>query len=75
MIGDGHAGGQIKVAKFGAELAKADAGGVCDLGAAVEVQVFNVATVLSKGPAKSNETSQLTYNVKQKNDTIKTWCK
>lgn len=54
MIGDGHAGGQVKVTEFGAELAKADAGGVRDLGTAVEVQMFNVATVLSKGPVKSN---------------------
>lgn len=50
MIGDGHAGGQVKVAEFRAELAKADACWIRDLGAAVEVQLFNVATVLSKGP-------------------------
>lgn len=38
------------MAEFRAELAKADADGIRDLGAAVEVQMFDVATVLSEGP-------------------------
>lgn len=50
MIGDGHAGGQVEVAEFEAKLTKADAGGICDLCATVEVQMLNVATILSKGP-------------------------
>lgn len=63
MIGDGHAGGQVEVAEFRAELAKADAGGIRDLGAAVEVQMFDVATVLSEGPV-----NQITFvnNIKYK---------
>lgn len=52
MVADGHAGGEIKLFEFGAKLAQADAGAVCDLGAAVQVQHFNVPAVLSKCPGK-----------------------
>lgn len=38
--------------EFGAKFAEAEAGAVCDLGAAVQVQHFNVSAVLSKCPGK-----------------------
>ena len=50
MVGDRHAGSQVEVAEFGAELAEADAGGICDLSAAIEVQLLYVTTVLGKSP-------------------------
>lgn len=34
--------------EFGAKLAEAEAGAVCDLGAAVQVQHLDVSAVLSK---------------------------
>lgn len=34
--------------EFGAKLAEAEAGAVCDLGAAVQVQHFDISAVLSK---------------------------
>lgn len=38
--------------EFGAKLAEAEAGAVCDLSAAVKVQHFDVSAVLSKSPGK-----------------------
>lgn len=35
MVGDGHTGREVEVAEFGAEFAEADAGGICDLSAAI----------------------------------------
>lgn len=52
MVADGHAGSQIQLLELGAELAEADAGAVRDLGAAVQVQQFDVPAVLGKGPVK-----------------------
>lgn len=52
MVADGHAGGEVELFEFGAELAEADAGAVRDLGAAVQVQHFDVPAVLSKRPEK-----------------------
>lgn len=49
VVADGHAGSQIQLLEFGAELAEADAGAVRDLGAAVQVQHFDVPAVLGKG--------------------------
>lgn len=54
MVGDGHTGCEVQVAEFGAELAEADASGICDLSAAIQVQVLYVTTVLCKSPAKDN---------------------
>lgn len=51
MVADRHAGGEIQLLEFGAELAEADAGAVGDLGAAVQVQHFDVPAVLGEGPA------------------------
>lgn len=52
VVADGHAGGEVELFEFGAALAEADAGAVCDLGAAVQVQNFDVPAVLSKRPEK-----------------------
>lgn len=52
VVADGHAGGEIKLFEFGAKLAQADTGAVCDLGAAIQVQHFNVPAVLCKCPWK-----------------------
>lgn len=52
MISDRDAGGEIQLFELGAKLAEAEAGAVCDLGAAVQVQHFDVSTVLSKCPGK-----------------------
>lgn len=54
MVGDGHTGCEVEVAEFGAELAEADAGGICDLSAAIQIQLLYVSTVLRKSPAKNN---------------------
>lgn len=35
MVGDGHTGREVEVAEFEAELAETDAGGICDLSAAI----------------------------------------
>lgn len=56
MVSDGHAGSQVKVAELGAELAEADAGGVCDLSAAIQVQLLYITTVLGKSPANNKHT-------------------
>lgn len=53
MVGDGHTGREVEVAEFGAELAEADAGGICDLSAAVQIQMLYVTTILCKSPAKN----------------------
>lgn len=55
MVADGHAGGEIQLLEFGAELAEADAGAVRDLGAAVQVQHLDVPAVLGKGPEQEEE--------------------
>lgn len=52
MVADGHAGREIQLLEFGAELAEADAGAVRDLGAAVQVQHFDVPAVLGKGSGR-----------------------
>lgn len=52
VVADGHTGGEIELFEFGAKLAEAEAGAVCDLGAAVQVQHFNVPAVLGKRPGK-----------------------
>lgn len=52
MVGDGHTGREVEVAEFGAELAEADAGGICDLSAAIQIQMLYVTTILCKSPAK-----------------------
>lgn len=52
VVADGHAGGEVELFEFGAELAEADAGAVRDLGAAVQVQHFDVPAVLGERPEK-----------------------
>ncbi len=52
VVADGHTGGEIKLFEFGAKLAEAETGAVCDLGAAVQVQHFDVPAVLSKCSGK-----------------------
>lgn len=60
MVADGHAGGEIQLLEFGAELAEADAGAVRDLGAAVQVQHLDVPAVLGKGPEEEEEEGKVT---------------
>lgn len=50
MVGNRHAGGEVQMLELGAELAEAYAGAVCDLGAAIQIQHFNVTAVLCKRP-------------------------
>lgn len=44
--------------EFGAKFAEAEAGAVCDLGAAVQVQYFDVSAVLSKCPGKQSNSRE-----------------
>lgn len=44
--------------EFGAKLAEAETGAVCDLGAAVQVQHFNVSAVLSERPGKQSNSRE-----------------
>lgn len=52
VVADGHTGSEIQMLELGAKLAEAQAGAVCDLGAAVQVQHFDVPAVLCKCPGK-----------------------
>ena len=52
VVGDRHAGGEVQVLELGAELAETQAGAVCDLGAAVQVQHFDVPAVLGERPVE-----------------------
>ena len=54
VVADGHTGGEIELFEFGAKLAEAETGAVCDLGAAVQVQHFDVSAVLSERPGKQS---------------------
>lgn len=56
VVADRHTGGEIQVFELGAELAEAEAGAVCNLGAAIQVQNLNVSAVLSKRPGKHSQT-------------------
>lgn len=58
MVADGHTGSQIKLFEFGAKLAEAETGAVCDLGAAVQVEHFDVPAVLSKCPGKQSNSGR-----------------
>lgn len=40
--------------EFGTKFAETEAGAVCDLGAAIQVQHFDVPAVLSKCPGKQS---------------------
>ena len=53
VVADGHTGGEIQLLEFVAKLAEAETGAVCDLGAAVQVQHFDVSAVLRKCPGKT----------------------
>lgn len=55
VVADGHAGSEIELLEFVAELAEAETGAVCDLGAAVQVQHFDVSAVLGKRPGKQSQ--------------------
>lgn len=55
VVADGHTGGEIQLFEFGAKLAETETSAVCDLGAAVQVQHFDVSAVLSKCPGKQSK--------------------
>lgn len=61
VVANRHTGSEIQLFELGAELAEAEAGAVCDLGAAVQVQHFDVSAVLSKCPGKQ-KTGQNRFN-------------
>ena len=55
MVANRDAGGEVQLSEFGAELAEAEAGAICDLGAAIQIQHLDVPAVLRKRPEGREE--------------------